>query len=117
MTKLALAGLLLLQAQADDLPVQTLDSAVRGISGYSIPREASLIDDAAFLARLMKDVLGGTPTDAELKAFVADVNPKKRAAKIDQLVADDRFNDFWARRFFDVVLGDAEKLKFDLEDK
>jgi hypothetical protein len=108
---LALSALLLLQA--DDLPSATLDSAIKAISGYHERTTTKPADDDAFLKRLYADLLGGPPTNAELQAFVADVLPKKRAAAIDQLVTDDRFNDFWARRFTRVFFGDPDKLRID----
>ena len=36
-----------------------------------------------------------TPTIAEYDSFIADTKPNKRAAKIDELLANDAFADFW----------------------
>lgn len=119
--KIVLAALLLAQAQApsDDpatMPA-TLDGMIRVLPGYTASKEAKLAGDEDFLKRLFKDLLGGTPSAEDVKAFVDDAAPNKRVAKIDQLVADPRFDDFWARRFTEVFFGNAEALKIDLAEK
>jgi len=103
------ACLLLVQVQNKDpgLEAPPLDSCVKAISGYGTGKAVPPIGDAAFLKRLMKDLVDAAPTDAETQAFVADPDPKKRAKKIDQLVEDDRFSAFWARRFERVFIPDV----------
>lgn len=48
-------------------------------------------DDAAFLRRAYLDFDGGTPPVAEVRAFLADESPDKRAKLIDRLFAAERF--------------------------
>jgi hypothetical protein len=48
------------------------------------------LDDSALLRRLSFDVIGLPPTEAEIRAFVADPSPQKRAQAIDRLLADER---------------------------
>jgi len=47
-------------------------------------------DDATFLRRASLDLIGLTPTDEELDAFLADTNPDKRAIAVENLLARDR---------------------------
>ncbi len=56
---------------------------------------SELCDDETFLRRITIDLAGRPPTVAEYRAFVADGGAAKRAAKIDELLADDRFADLW----------------------
>ncbi len=57
---------------------------------------SELCDDATFLRRVTLDLAARPPTVAEFESFLADSHPGKRAAKIDQLLADDAFADLWA---------------------
>jgi len=109
-----LASLLLLQADEPQIASAILDGAVRSIAGYNGRNELKPIGDEAFLKRIFKDLVDGTPSAEEIKAFVADADPRKRAAKIDQLVADARFDDFWARRFTQVFFSDPEKFRIEI---
>lgn len=52
--------------------------------------------DAEFLRRVSIDVVGLPPSVEEVKAFLADRSPDKRAKLIDRLLADDRFGEQWA---------------------
>ena len=56
---------------------------------------SELCDDETFLRRVTLDLIARPPTVAEYRAFLADARPNKREIKIDQLLADDAFADFW----------------------
>ena len=111
MMNLLASILLLVQASPDDPPPLTLtiDSAVKGIPGYV---RGTPIGDELFLQRLMADLVGVAPTPAEIQAFAADPDPKKRTKKINQLLEDQRFGAFWADRFSTVFFGDLDKVRF-----
>ncbi len=72
-------------------------------SSDSGPDSFTEIDDAAFLRRITLDTIGVVPTRNELVAFLSDTSPNKRAAKIDQLLADDRWADHWVGYWQDVL--------------
>ena len=57
---------------------------------------SELCDDETFLRRVTLDLAARTPKVEEFQAFMADLRPNKRSLKIDQLIADDAFADFWA---------------------
>ena len=53
-------------------------------------------DDETFLRRIYLDLCGVPPTVAQYRTFMADTNPKKRAALVDELLASDAFARVWA---------------------
>src|SRR5258708_1071595 len=55
----------------------TIDSAVKGISGYNMKDQAVLADDGEFLRRVMLDIVGYPPNLDQVKAFMADTAPNK----------------------------------------
>ena len=56
---------------------------------------SELCDDETFLRRVTLDLAARPPTVEEYRAFMSDVNPEKRVAKIDALLASDAFADLW----------------------
>ena len=57
------------------------------------------IDDATFLRRVSLDLTGRLPTVANVKAFIADSNAKKREILVDKLLESDEFNEYWTLQF------------------
>jgi hypothetical protein len=109
-----LALLLLAQAAPDDAPliVPQIDAAVRGIAGYNQRAELRPVADDVFLRRVMKDLVDAAPTDAEAKAFAESTDAHKRSKKINELLADQRYGKFWARRFVEVFFGDVNRQRW-----
>jgi hypothetical protein len=60
-----------------------------------------LATDAVFLRRLSLTTIGQLPTAAEVRAFLADEKPDKRARKIDDLLSHKLHAAVWATRFSD----------------
>src|SRR5262249_54885522 len=71
---------------------------------------AALCDDATFLRRVMIDLCGTLPTPAEVRAFLADKDPGKRAKKIDDLLERPEYAQWWATRFSDLTGNDNRYL-------
>ena len=66
-------------------------------------RFAPFVDDAAFLRRAYLDTVGVPPTEAEVRAFLADRATDKRSTLIDRLLADERYADHWMGYWQDVL--------------
>jgi hypothetical protein len=66
--------------------------------------------DPVFLRRAYLDALGILPTPDEVRAFLADSRPDKRARIIDQLLARPEFADFWALKWSDVLHNEEKTL-------
>lgn len=72
---------------------------------------APLVNDAAFLRRAHLDTVGVPPTEAQVRAFLADKSPDKRAKAIDKLLADPRWADHWVAYWQDVLAENPNMLK------
>ena len=60
-------------------------------------------DDLAFFRRVTLDTVGVVPTPGEIRTFLADTSPNKRAKAIDRLLADPRWADHWMGYWQDVL--------------
>lgn len=64
---------------------------------------SELCDDAIFLRRTSLDVTGALPTPDEVRAFLADNDPGKRARKIEELLGRPGHTALWATKFCDLL--------------
>lgn len=80
--------------QADAALVRNLDS------GTPLPSPA---EDVAFLRRLYLDLTGKLPSPEEVRTFVADPDPDKRARQIDRLLDGEAYAVNWGRYWRDVL--------------
>ena len=67
-------------------------------------------DDSVFVRRAFLDAVGALPTDEEAKAFLADVDPDKRAKLVDKLLGSPQFIDYWSYKFSDLLLVNSGNL-------
>ncbi|MFN4258244.1 MAG: DUF1549 domain-containing protein [Gemmataceae bacterium] len=70
---------------------------------------SELCSDAEFLRRVYYDVIGLPPTPAEIRAFLNDTSPTKRAKVIDALLERPEHAEFWASKWADLL-----RIRFDL---
>jgi hypothetical protein len=68
-------------------------------------------DDATFLRRAYLDTLGILPTADEVQRFVSDKSPDKRDRLIDEILAREEFNDYWAYKWSDLLLVSGDRLR------
>lgn len=59
--------------------------------------------DAAFLRRAHLDAIGRPPTPDEIRAFLADPAPDKRAVLVDRLLERPEYADHWANKWVDLL--------------
>ena len=64
---------------------------------------AHVCSDAVFVRRVYLDVIGTLPTVEEVKAFLADQDPNKRAALIARLLERGEFVDYWTMKWCDLL--------------
>lgn len=85
------------------MPRRTLVDEVLGeqLERQGIPYAGSA-SDARFLRRATLDATGLIPTPEEVRAFLADDSPDKRARLVDRLVGSEEFAEQWAWFFGDL---------------
>jgi len=71
---------------------------------------ADLAPDHVFLRRAFLDTLGILPTPSETRAFLADVDPKKRERLIDALLTRPEFAEYWAQKWSDLLRNEEKSL-------
>jgi hypothetical protein len=70
---------------------------------------SDLCGDEAFLRRAFLDTIGTLPTPAEVRAFLADRRPDKRARVIEALLERPEFVDYWALQLGDLFQNRRER--------
>jgi len=74
-------------------------------------RPSELCTDTEFLRRVSLDLVGLQPLPPEVRAFLADKRPDKRARKIDELLARPEHAEFWALKWAEMLRLDPAVLK------
>lgn len=69
-----------------------------------------LTDDSSFLRRLYLSVLGRLPTIDETRSFLADRLVNKRAARVDEVLAQPELAEFWAMKWSDVLRNEEKTM-------
>lgn len=73
-----------------------------------VPSE--LCTDGQFLRRVSLDMIGTLPAPDEVRQFVADKSPDKRARKIDELLETPAYAEWWTVRLSDLTGSNAQYL-------
>jgi hypothetical protein len=84
--------------------VDELVAAKWRLLGYEPSEPAT---DAEFLRRVSLDLIGTLPTADEVRTFLADADPHKRAKKIDGLLERPEYALYWATKFSDLTGNDS----------
>jgi hypothetical protein len=64
---------------------------------------SDLASDSDFLRRITLDTTGGLPNPDEVRAFLNDPSPDKRAKKIEELLSNPLHAALWATKFSDIT--------------
>jgi hypothetical protein len=72
------------------------------LRALGVPPSATA-SDSEFLRRVTIDVIGRLPAPDEVRAFLADRRPDKRARKIDKLLSHPLHAALWATRYLDIT--------------
>jgi hypothetical protein len=85
------------------------DLVLKKLEALHIP-PSSPCTDPEFIRRAYLDTAGILPTPEEVRKFVADPAPDKRAKLIDVLLERPEFVDYWAYKWSDLLLVSSRKL-------
>jgi hypothetical protein len=69
---------------------------------------ANLCSDEVFVRRVYIDVIGTLPMAADVRKFLEDRSPNKRAELIDGLLKREEFTDYWTLKWCDLLRVKAE---------
>ncbi|MBL8898742.1 MAG: DUF1549 domain-containing protein [Planctomycetes bacterium] len=84
-----------------------IQSTLQRLRWQSAPR----CSDETFVRRIHLDLVNLLPTPEEVRAFVADADPEKRAKLIDRLLAREEFSRVWAMAWADVFRLESRALE------
>lgn len=97
-------------ADASESPIDQLVRAQLASLGIDA---SPLCSDSEFLRRSSLDATGTLPTEEQVRAFLADSAPDKRAKWIEQLLASPAFVDYWTYRWSDLLTLNSNLLRAD----
>jgi hypothetical protein len=87
-----------------ELPKQNfIDELVRAKWQKLKLTPSPLADDETFLRRAFLDCIGTLPTPADVREFLADTDPHKRAKWVDRILGRNEYADFWAVKWGDLL--------------
>lgn len=107
------------QASAPKVPTVSSEIQIRNdVDRFVVARlesqkvqPADFVDDYAFIRRVFLDTVGVIPSREEIREFLADENPERRAQLIDRLLDDLRWGDHWVGYWQDVLAENPGILK------
>jgi hypothetical protein len=85
------------------------DLVLKKLASLRIP-PSPLCSDAEFIRRAYLDATGTLPAPEEVRKFVADAAPDKRAKLIDALLEKPEFVDYWTYKWSDLLLVSTRRL-------
>lgn len=91
------------EADHGSVAATPLDQFVAEAQRKADVRAAPPCSDEVFLRRAFLDLTGTLPQPAEVRTFLADRRPGRRAALVDRLLAREEFADLWALRWCDLL--------------
>lgn len=101
---------------SDNGATSTIDRFILARLNAAGVKPAPLADDYTFLARVTLDTIGLRPSEPQIREFVSDRSPSRRARVIDNLLADPRWADHWIPYWQDVLAENPGILKPELNN-
>ncbi len=95
---------------------RAIDAHLKKAWGAANLRPARLAGDEEFLRRATLDLTGTIPRSEEVERFVRDRDPRKRAKKIDELLASRAHAKYWAQ-LWTVALLDWSNFSYEAYDR
>ena len=91
-------------ARPEKVPLRSfIDNRVFGKMQKDGVPHAPMSTDQEFFRRVTLDLTGQIPASADLRAFLGDTSPAKRAKLIDKLIGSPEFVDKWAYFYMDLL--------------
>ncbi|MSV27545.1 MAG: DUF1553 domain-containing protein [Bryobacterales bacterium] len=91
-------------AQSESVPLRSfIDNRIFGKMQKDGVPHAPISTDQEFFRRVTLDLTGQIPAAADLRAFLGDTSPAKRAKLIDKLIGSPAFVDKWAYFYMDLL--------------
>lgn len=90
------------------VPISGVDNCVLAALGKSGIEPAYPCSDEVFIRRVYLDVIGTLPEPSDVRRFLQDHDPNKRAALIEALLQREEFADYWALKWGDLLRVKAE---------
>jgi hypothetical protein len=90
------------------VPASEIDARVLAALQKHGLQHAHPCSDEVFLRRAYIDAIGTLPAPQEVRQFLADRRPNKRALVIDALLQRDEFADYWTLKWCDLLRVKAE---------
>ena len=91
------------EADAWSVPANGVDERVLAALQKAGVEPAHPCSDEVFIRRVYLDVIGTLPEPADVRRFLQDPGPGKRAAVIDALLTREEFADYWALKWGDLL--------------
>jgi len=89
-------------------PINIIDEPVLATLRARGIEPANLCSDEVFIRRVYLDVIGTLPEPQEVRSFLQNRRPDKRAALIDALLAREEFANYWSLKWCDLLRVKAE---------
>jgi hypothetical protein len=71
---------------------------------------SDLCDDATFFRRVMVKTTGTLPRVEQVRRFIADSSPGKRAEAIERALASTEFTNYWTQRWSDILMVNSKSI-------
>jgi len=96
------------ESAAEAVAPNCIDAQVLAVLQERGIEPANSCSDEVFIRRVHLDVIGTLPEPREVRAFLQNRRPGKRAALIDALLEREEFADYWALKWGDILRVKAE---------